>query len=182
MLEVEIKFRVENQNQLAQTIEQLGAERQPTIRQVDAYFAHPSRDFAQTDEALRLRRVGETNVVTYKGPKLDATTKTRREIELPLAGGGRSFEQWSEMLTALGFKEVLQVAKSRTPFQVTVDSRELEIVLDEIDGLGWFAEIETMADEHNLDMAREAVLQLAKQLELSKPERRSYLELLLENN
>ena len=44
----------------------------------------PCRDFAQTDEALRIRTVGDTSFVTYKGPKLDATTKTRRELELPL--------------------------------------------------------------------------------------------------
>ena len=66
---------------------ELGATIEPPVVQVDQYFAHPARDFAQTDEALRLRRVGKQNFITYKGSKIDATTKTRREIELPLAPG-----------------------------------------------------------------------------------------------
>ena len=49
--------------------------------QVDTYFSHPARDFAATDEALRIRSIDQENFVTYKGPKLDATTKTRREID-----------------------------------------------------------------------------------------------------
>ena len=40
----------------ASRLEELGGEYQAELRQVDSYFAHPARDFAVTDEALRIRR------------------------------------------------------------------------------------------------------------------------------
>ena len=88
------------------------------IVQSDQYFAHPARDFAQTDEALRIRTVGDTSFVTYKGPKLDATSKTRRELELPLAASDPDGSQFAELLAALGFTPVAIVRKQRRKFHI----------------------------------------------------------------
>ena len=80
-IEVEQKFPVADRAALDRQLAALGFVPRDAELQVDQYFAHPARDFARTDEALRIRRVGQFNYITYKGPKLDATTKTRREIE-----------------------------------------------------------------------------------------------------
>ncbi|MEM8864990.1 MAG: class IV adenylate cyclase [Planctomycetota bacterium] len=178
-LEVEQKYRVDDLAAIATRLVELGAKPQPAVRQVDAYFAHPSRDFAQTDEALRLRRVGDRNVITYKGPKLDLTTKTRREIELPLADGGPSYQSWAEMLSALGFSLVREVTKTRTTCLLATSRHEIEVALDLVDGVGSFVELEMAADESSVDAAREMIAEVATQLELQTAERRSYLELLL---
>ena len=86
-IEVEQKYRLADRASFEARLAALHPSPARTVSQVDRYFAHPGRDFARTDEALRLRRVGELNYITYKGPKLDATTKTRREVEIPLADG-----------------------------------------------------------------------------------------------
>ena len=143
-------------------------------------MAHPSRDFATTDEVFRLRRVGEQNFLTYKGPVLDDLAKTRREIEVAAASGSVAAEQLLDMLTSLGFRPVRDVAKRREPFQLSWVGREIEIVLDEVHDLGWFAELETLASEDECDAARECLFSLSRELGLSKSERRSYLRLLLE--
>ena len=83
--EVEQKFPVADMRAIREGLAALGAEVAAPQEEVDLYFAHPVRDFAATDEALRLRQKGPQNRITYKGPKIDTTTKTRREIELPLA-------------------------------------------------------------------------------------------------
>ena len=62
------------------------------------------RDFAQTDEALRIRQVSGANQITYKGPKIDEATKTRREIEIPLAPGTDLVTKYQELLEAIGFR------------------------------------------------------------------------------
>ena len=67
-LEVEQKYRIENPAALRARLVALGAEFAPAVRQVDAYFNHPARDFAQTDEAFRIRSIGGENYLTYKGP------------------------------------------------------------------------------------------------------------------
>ncbi|MEM9187493.1 MAG: class IV adenylate cyclase [Planctomycetota bacterium] len=178
-IEIEQKYRVANHGGIAERLAALGAARGSAVRQVDAYFAHPTRDFAVTDEALRLRRVGESNAVTYKGPRLDSATKTRREIELPLAEGDQSHGAWTELLEALGFRPVLEVAKTRTPYHLSCDGFALEIALDSVDRLGMFVEVEAVADSEQVDAARDTVLAFAGRLGLVDAEQRSYLELLL---
>ena len=186
MYEVELKFRVADSTALERRLAAVAATFAPAVEQVDRYFAHPARDFAATDEALRLRRVGDRVAVTWKGPRLDATTKTRREIELALApvaagphDGEAAIARWTELLEALGFSRVGEVAKRRRTAVVRRDEREIELALDHVAGLGDFLEIEMHAAEGEVDAARGHVEALARDLGCSTPERRSYLELLL---
>ena len=182
--EVELKFSLETEsrtlNELQSDIESLGAIEAELLHQADTYFAHPARNFAETDEAFRIRSVKETNCVTYKGPVVDPLAKTREEIEISFAEGSVAREQFSLLLHRLGFQPVRSVDKSRRTFHLTWQQRHLEIALDEVDGLGSFVEIEQLADEAERDAARDRILDLADKLKLTQPERRSYLCLLLE--
>ena len=180
MLEVEQKFPVQDLDDLLQRLTSFGSSLGPAELQVDRYFAHPARDFARTDEALRIRSVGPRNWITYKGPKLDATTKTRREIELPLADGPQGAQSFGELLVALGFKPVVDVRKLRRKWAINSQGSSVEVVVDDVEGLGTFVELEVMARPEDVAAAQAAVASLAQQLALSASERRSYLELLLE--
>ncbi|HTN76901.1 MAG TPA: class IV adenylate cyclase, partial [Pirellulaceae bacterium] len=148
-------------------------------RQVDTYFQHPARDFRQTDEALRIRQIGDDNYITYKGPKLDALTKTRHELELPLAVGHTAAAQFVELLAALGFQPAGVVTKLRRSATLIWSERQIELAWDQIDGLGEFLELEIVAASEELEAARAAVLDLATRWGLTTAERRSYLELQL---
>jgi len=177
--EVEQKFRVADSAAIARLLHDMGALQAGVVEQLDHYFNHPSRDFAKTDEALRLRQVGDANFITYKGPKLDATTKTRREIELPLPAGDEMLKHYAELLTALGFRPVAQVHKTRRQFHLTWQNHQIEIALDNVTGLGDFIELELTADDQTLAPAKAAIASLAAAFKLTDNERRSYLELLL---
>jgi len=178
--EVEQKFRLTDDPAAFEAkLAALGVSFGPATEQSDQYFAHPARDFAQTDEALRIRTVGEWNCVTYKGPKIDATTKTRRELELPIEPGAGGAARFADLLLSLGFSSVATVRKQRRTAHMTRGDRTAEVVLDHIDRLGWFAEIELSADEAGLDDARQALFELGQTLGLTEIERRSYLEMLL---
>ena len=87
MLEVEVKYRTEEWEPIRSRLVALGAVADPEREDTDHYFNAPDRDFARTDEAVRLRRIGAANYITYKGPKREAATKTRTEVELRLADG-----------------------------------------------------------------------------------------------
>jgi adenylate cyclase, class 2 len=178
--EVEQKFPLDDPQAFAARVRELGAAPGKESRQVDQYFNHPARDFAETDEALRIRSVGESNFVTYKGPKRDKRTKTRQEIELPIDSGKEASQQFGELLQALGFRSVAVVSKRRQTFDLDWHGRQFELALDEIDDLGRYAELETMADEPDVAAAQEALLTLAETLELTQIERRSYLEMVLQ--
>ena len=182
MFEVEQKFRVADFEAIEGRLASLGASIGESAVQADSYFAHPARDFASTDEALRIRQVGQDNFITYKGPKIDAGTKTRREIELPFAPGGRRAEQLGELLQALSFTPVAVVRKARRQASTSWAGWEFDIALDQVEQVGQFVELEVTADESQLDAARHALHGLAAELELDQVVRTSYLELLLNSD
>jgi adenylate cyclase class 2 len=181
-LEVEQKYPVPDHTQLRAQLAALGCAFQAPIEQADLYFQHPARNFKQTDEALRLRRSvtigsGPDACITYKGPKLDATTKTRREIELPIAGDD-GYERHRELLEALGFRAVLEVRKTRTPGTLEWEGTQVEIALDDVAGLGTFIELELLSSPAGLAAAKERLASLAARLVLKDSERRGYIDLL----
>ncbi len=180
--EVEQKFRVNDVQAIRSALAELGVHWQKPIHQLDHYFNHPARDFGRTDEALRIRRVDEQNFITYKGPKIDAATKTRRELELPLPSGADAAEHFSELLLALGFIAVGTVSKVRQPGALAWSGQQVEVALDDVQGLGSFVELELSASDDTLDEAKVALAALSERLKLSASERHSYLELLLSKN
>ena len=177
--EVELKFPLAAPDDVLARLSELGAQSGSPVEQVDRYFNHPARDFFVTDEAFRIRSVGESNCVTYKGPVIDSAAKTRREIEVPFAAGPAAADQMSALWTQLGFCFVREVRKTRTPLSLDRQGWHFDLALDDVAPLGIFLEIELLSDEHNRDAARDAVLALAHELNLTNPEHRSYLELLL---
>jgi adenylate cyclase class 2 len=178
--EVEQKHHVPDVVSLLARLAELSVHVGEPIGQSDQYFAHPCRDFAKTDEALRIRTVGDDSFVTYKGPKLDITTKTRCEIELPLDSEDQDGSQFAELLAALGFTPVAVVRKRRRSFRISADEKEVEGALDDVDEVGAFVELELLADDGTLDDAKQIISKLASELNLGPSERRSYLEMLLE--
>lgn len=178
--EVEQKFPVADFSAVEAKLSAAGAIVSAPQEEVDTYYAHPSRDFGETDEALRIRRVGSASRMTYKGPKVDTTTKTRREIELPLAGEPELVGEWPNLLEALGFSPVGKVRKLRRKATVPWQGREVLATLDDVEDVGTFVELELVADESGLQSARDCIASLAEALGLRESERRSYLELLFE--
>jgi adenylate cyclase class 2 len=178
--EVEMKFRCEDWDALERRIRQLPAASAGSLEQRDTYFAHPQRDFAQTDEAFRIRSFGEASRVTYKGPKVDASSKTRRELEVALGEGADTRGKMTAMLLCLGFREVLTVVKHRRLYRLRWEDRDIELAMDTVADLGEFVELETIASQSDWQAAKDSIARLAAHLQWTSAERRSYLELLLE--
>jgi adenylate cyclase class 2 len=182
VFEVENKFPVPDLAAVEQQLQAYGAQFDQAVEQVDHYFAHPVRDFVKTDEALRLRRIGDSNFVTYKGPKIDQATKTRQELELPLAAGQELVAGYAQLLVALGFRSVAEVIKRRRSGDFTWQQWRVAATLDKVEGLGRFVELEIQVDEAGLRAAQASLIALATELGLNQVERRSYLEMLLEKS
>ena len=175
MLEVEVKVRILQTDripELIKSIMEMGYEDLGTVIDEDMYFSHPCKDFATTDEALRIRK-GETPTVTYKGPKVSPKSKTREEIVLEIRDSGIA----EELLMSLGFKVVARVYKERRKF--SKGSKLLTV--DYVPKLGWFAELETLVevDEGFSALEQKAIDELRKIFVDVEYIRESYLEMLL---
>lgn len=182
--EVEQKFRCDDLDRVGEQLAALGASAGETVEQSDCYYKHPVRDFAKTDEAFRLRRAGARNFMTYKGPKIDATTKSRYEEEVRLADGEPAHRSCDAILRHLGFERVAEVSKRRRTLHLRLDGLSIEAALDDVEQIGSFVELEISVDaagveNAELETAKRVLADLAGELGLGAPERRSYLELLL---
>ncbi|WP_338742132.1 class IV adenylate cyclase [Haloplanus salilacus] len=179
MYEVELKVRAGHEA-VRQRLSSLGAEDAGTVRQIDTYYDAPHRDFAETDEALRIRREegedGSTTRVTYKGPLVEAESKSRREIET----GVDDADDLDSILDALGFSPAAVVEKERERYVLD----DYTVTLDSIADLGEFVEVEHEALESDLESTREGAADRLRDLGLDPDEqiRTSYLGLLLDSS
>src|SRR5580704_8664517 len=182
MLEVEIRYRYTDRAGLIARLTALGATLVQSRTDIDHYYNAPDRDFKSSDEAFRLRRVGQTNCLTYKGPKRDAETKTRTEIEVPLADGDEVAADMERMLLALGYRPIVVVRKQRQIYRFTRGGYLMEACFDDVERVGPFIELEIMAEEDQYEPAKGVLLQTAADLGLTEKETRSYLGMVLAAN
>lgn len=180
MLEVEIRYRLTDAEALRQRLAEWGAEEPSERIETDYYFNAPHKDFRSTDEALRLRCIGESNRLTYKGPRRDSQTKTRPEIEVPLAQGEAVARQARDLLIALGFRYVARVSKRRQIYRLQRQGFPVEVCFDDVHQVGSFVEVEILTEDENYEQAKAALLQITQELGLQQRELRSYLQMVLE--
>jgi len=179
MLEVEVRYRTDDRAGVIARLLAFGANLAEDRIDIDQYYNAPDRDLKTSDEAFRLRRIGERNCLTYKGPKRDTETKTREEIEIALGEGSEVAAEAGRMLTALGFKPVVIVRKKRQVYQFTRGGFALEACFDDVDFVGPFVELEILAEEDQYEPAKAVLLQTATELGLTEKETRSYLGMVL---
>lgn len=181
MIEVELKFPVESIDEVRQRLVNLGATPNSVLDQSDEYLNDPMRDFARLDMALRIRSSGETYVLTFKGPNLDPIAKIRQEIELPLADESVA-EQMKGIFQGIGFYSVAKVVKRREDLNLIWQNENVHVLLDEVEEVGSFVELELVVDDDSkmLD-AKQVLLGLAEAVGLTGAIRTSYLDMLLQN-
>jgi adenylate cyclase class 2 len=179
VLEIEQKFAQPDWADLEGRLRAWGARPGEDYTEADHYFNAPDRDFARTGEAFRLRRVGQANFLTYKGPKQPSAVKVRTELEVPLADGDRGAEGLMQLLGHLGYRPVAVVRKHRRTYSFERQGFDLLACLDEVEGLGRFAEVEVLAPEDQAEAAARVLAETAADLGLTRVEKRSYLEMVL---
>ncbi|MCG8650239.1 MAG: class IV adenylate cyclase [Pirellulales bacterium] len=182
MIEIEQKFRVQDTAQLAHLIISLGGDEKPSQLHQDTYYNHPGRDFAETREALRVRRVDGVPWITYKGTLLPGHVKARRELEWQLSPGDDDGSNTETLLELLGFRRVATVEKHRRPFTLSLAEQTCCVVIDRVTSLGDFAELELIVEQtDDVEAARANIDALAGKLKLDQRESRSYLAILLDS-
>ncbi|WP_324757727.1 class IV adenylate cyclase [Haloarcula montana] len=180
MYEVEVKVPAHLAT-VADRLADLGAERTRTVVQEDTYYDAPHRDFAETDEAFRVRREtreGTTTArMTYKGPLVDDESKTRTEVETGVDDGADA----DLLFRNLGFDPVATVEKDRRFYRYD----GYTVTLDAVEGVGEYVEVETEVEsEDAVEEAREGAYDVVRDLGLDPADQRrtSYLGMLLDDS
>ncbi|MCI5944444.1 MAG: class IV adenylate cyclase [Eubacterium sp.] len=188
MIEVEVKLPIYKRSQTEKGLCGLGFIPGHLIKESDIYFTSETHDFMQADEALRIRRcdnlsTGESScVLTFKGPKLDSVSMTRRELETGIADGNTG----CEILCALGYKKLAPVTKLRQYYHL----EGMTACVDTVEKLGTFLELEilTPGDSSHPEADRENALKKIEAIlhdlgySMSDTTRYSYLFMLQKKN
>jgi len=193
VIEVEIKVIISDPDQIRKKFDDSNGVYKLSLHHEDTYFNMPKglRDFKKTDEALRLRKSIEFNrenglipqkinyFITYKGRKIDKTTKTREEIEVKL----NETENMKNLLNLLGFQEVFTVIKERELYDFKFQDTRIEALIDYLPILEqYFIEVEILAETINkVEKAKDILFQFLENFGFKKEEsiRTSYLELVM---
>ncbi|MFZ2411059.1 MAG: class IV adenylate cyclase [Candidatus Methanoperedens sp.] len=174
MIEIEVKARVDDPRRMERAIIALGATPIGIEDQADTYYNSKYNDFEKTDEALRIRIQDENCFLTYKGPKMDKVSKTRKEFQVEI----NDANNMGNILSSLGFSPVATVTKRRKNFRLG----DFFISLDEVRNLGNFIEIEiSVKDSKNYEEKVESIFKFIGKLGISRKStiRSSYLEMVL---
>jgi len=172
MLEVEAKFAIGDPGEIRARLNRQGVRMAKKQLEHDIYYNAPHRDFAETDEALRVRYDDAGVTVTYKGPKVRVgSAKAREEFNLAVASG----ETLEAILSRLGFRRAADVSKIREFYEMG----PITVTLDDVEGLGSYIEIEILTEDGEEDAAGR-IGTVAKGLGVDGPPiYTSYLEMLL---
>jgi len=172
MLEIELKVSVPLLDPVRDHLVRRHARSLGRVHEHDRYYNAPHRDFAVTDEAVRVRYTDDHAVVTYKGPKLlKFGLKAREELNFAVESG----DAFETMLARLGFTLTTNVNKWRETYSLDGAT----ISLDTVEELGTFVEIEVIT-ENEIDNPTDRITLLAKEIGVTgEPILESYLELLL---
>lgn len=196
MIEVEVKIQISDPFFLRNKFKQLGGIYKLSLIHEDIYYNMPTglRDFAKTDEALRIRssteyKNGEKNktekkvfYLTYKGKKLDQISKSRHEIELKLENAN----SMKEILANLGFREILTVKKERELYEFEYKDNKIEALLDYLPALNsYFLEVELIAQSsEELSEKRDQLFRFLLEFGYTQKDSitESYLELIIKKS
>jgi adenylate cyclase class 2 len=179
MLEVEIRYRYTDRAAVVGRLTEWGGCLTQDRTDIDQYFDAPDRQMKASDEAFRLRRIGDRNFLTYKGPRRDAQTRSRTEIEVPLGEGPEVATDAERLLLALHYRPVVVVRKHRVVYGFHRHGFAMEACFDDVERVGPFLELEILAKEAQYEPAKAVLLQTASDLGLTEVETRSYLGMVL---
>lgn len=141
MYEVEVKAKLRNRAQVIEKLKQFGCSFGDELHQIDHIFIPSNIDFPPPLDVpvLRVRKQNEKYIFTLKISQSSRQDCIEREFEI--ADG----EKMIEILHLIGYKQVPTVDKKR----IKTILNDMEIVLDVVEGLGEFIEVEKIV--HNTD-------------------------------
>ena len=136
--EIEIKFPLNDRNELIEKLERIGATRLYPETFEDNMVLDRRGELRTKGALLRVRKFGRYALATFKGPmSIEGGIKSREEVQT----GVESFELAIQLLSALDYKPTFRYQKYREVWRL----RDVEVVLDRTP-IGEYFEIEGPLD------------------------------------
>ena len=171
-IEIEAKYKIDEKTilEIGKYFEDNGYDYKEE-NQHDIYFSPTYVPFFGGDinnEALRIRVLGDKNILNYKKfiDKTETTEAYNIEHEMEI----QDVEMFKQILNDVRIEEAFTLIKRRKKY---ILDGKLEVALDDVKDLGYFIEIEIISSEGELESAIELRDKIVKEFDL-KEEMRSY--------
>ena len=179
-MEVEVKAIVRDEDALVEKLHTLGCELSNPVLQDDTVWVENVGNldiFLNNKVFMRIRKQNDDTVLltAKKSKRLHGNESlVKHEYEVTI----NSVEQAQGMLHLLGFTQAVQVIKKRQ----IAHYKDIEICLDEVEGLGTFIELEKIVPENEAEKTQQELYALLAQLEVIESDivRKGYDILMLE--
>lgn len=158
MREIELKFRVNNLNEILESLHNLGCKLTKEVTQNDTIYVMNLLDTESKEGSvwLRVRKSSDKIELNYK--KQSKRKMESEEIEFEVS----SYEKANAFLLALGYKPWVEVNKKRRYSKY----QDCNICIDEVERLGSFIELEFLVEDSNIENYEEKLLEIAKILNI----------------
>lgn len=165
MKEVEIKARLIDRDAVMKKLSEKGCIFSDPITQNDKVFVRsvgPVETYRSNDVYLRIRvKKGTKTIFTLKKPLLNDLDVIEHETEI---ASGDALEK---ALLLMGYSLALHIDKTR----VTTSWEGKEICLDDVEGLGSFIEMESLAEEMDSEKAQSEMFEFFKEIGIREEDR-----------
>lgn len=139
-MEIEVKAKVRNPDALASKLREIGCVLNEPVAQDDCIYNKKGidpRDHSHGTPVLRIREQKGRIVFTLKKNRSNDLDCIEKEIEIT------DKNTLEEIIELLDYEKTVEVHKKRQRGKYG----DYEICLDEVEGLGFFIEVEKMSDE-----------------------------------
>lgn len=143
MYEVEVKARLKNREEITKKLESLGCKFGAELHQIDDIFTPKGDVFPppKGTPVLRIRKQNGQAILTLKINQTSRQDCIEHEVEI------KDADEMDKIIEFLGFEDDVTVEKRR----VKAKYNDMEIVLDEVEQLGSFIEVERVVADENAD-------------------------------
>lgn len=141
MYEVEVKSKLNNREAVKKKLKDFGCIFSEELHQVDHIFIPEDQPFPPPFEVpvLRIRKQNDKYIFTLKISQSSRQDCIERELEI------QDDEKMIEIMYLMKYKQAPVVDKKR----IKTVYKDMEIVLDAVEGLGEFIEVEKIVQEEN---------------------------------
>ncbi len=170
MLEMELKARLKNKENLMQNLTEKECVWKRTICQEDIIYIQQNTGKTVNTPVFRIRKIDEKTILTLKIQAADLNTAKELELEVS------DKNIMHQILQTIGFDAKVELKKKRTE----TEYKGYTICIDEVERLGDFIEIEKLAEEAQIDAEYAHMWTVLEELGIQKEdlEEKKYFEMI----
>lgn len=145
-IEIEDSYILEDGYNVYEKLEKNGFAFESQIVEEDTYYTDKEETFIKDKVCLRTRKTNDELLeLTYK-PKTDDNTEKYGKREVNIELNVKDYDDIRFVICQLGYIEYVSFKKFREIYSKNIDGIEYSVMIDKIDGVGGFIELELLAD------------------------------------